>query len=568
MVTGQDEGNGQILKIIPELALQQHIAILGKTGSGKTFAAKGIVEGLLKANRRVGVVDPTDAWWGLRSGHDGTSPGFPILVLGGDHGDLPLPALGGAAVARLLINGANLVASTKHLTVGERTRWFIDFAGTLNRLNRAPLHLILDEAHNFAPQGKVPDPDTGKMLHAANTLASGGRAIGIRLIMITQRPQKLHKDALTSADTLIAMRVLAPHDRLAVEDWIKGCGDLAQGKEVLNSLASLQQGEGWVWYPEGGHLARVKFPPIGTFDSSATPTEGHALVAPKGAAEIDLTEIKAALADAVKEAEANDPKLLRAEVAKLKKMLDNAARTAPVLATKEELDRAYSIGHDQGCIEGWNNAIAEVEPRLNTANLAIGDALKITTRLVSAFQMYPKRNTTDIQVAEKRPAPVLQRADAGPAATMPKAERLILTALAQYPQGRSKVQVAILTGYTANGGGFRNSVGSLRSAGLINGVADRLEITHAGLSALGQFTPLPHGQELLEHWFRSLGRAERKILEVLTEAYPHTLSKAQIATRAGYETEGGGFRNALGKLRTLELIEGRGEMRAKDDFFQ
>lgn len=151
---------------------------------------------------------------------------------------------------------------------------------------------------------------------------------------------------------------------------------------------------------------------------------------------------------------------------------------------------------------------------------------------------------------------------------MPKAERLILTALAQYPQGRSKVQVAILTGYTANGGGFRNSVGSLRSAGLINGVADRLEITHAGLSALGQFTPLPHGQELLEHWFRSLGRAERKILEVLTEAYPHTLSKAQIATRAGYETEGGGFRNALGKLRTLELIEGRGEMRAKDDFFQ
>lgn len=35
-------------------------------------------------------------------------------------------------------------------------------------------------------------------------------------------------------------------------------------------------------------------------------------------------------------------------------------------------------------------------------------------------------------------------------------ERRILTALAQYPQGRSKVQVAVLTGYAASGGGFNN----------------------------------------------------------------------------------------------------------------
>jgi hypothetical protein len=41
--------------------------------------------------------------------------------------------------------------------------------------------------------------------------------------------------------------------------------------------------------------------------------------APKGAAEIDLTEIRAAMADAVKEAEANDPKLLRAKIRELEK---------------------------------------------------------------------------------------------------------------------------------------------------------------------------------------------------------------------------------------------------------
>jgi hypothetical protein len=45
-------------------------------------------------------------------------------------------------------------------------------------------------------------------------------------------------------------------------------------------------------------------------------------------------------------------------------------------------------------------------------------------------------------------------------------ERRILTALAQYPQGRSKVQVAVLTGYAATGGGFNNYLGALRSRGL------------------------------------------------------------------------------------------------------
>jgi hypothetical protein len=150
---------------------------------------------------------------------------------------------------------------------------------------------------------------------------------------------------------------------------------------------------------------------------------------------------------------------------------------------------------------------------------------------------------------------------------MSKAERLALTALAQYPQGRSKVQIAILTGYAVNGGGFANALGALRSAGRIEGASDRLTITQAGLAALGPFEPLPRGRALLDYWLGQLGKAERKALEALAEVYPRTLSKAQLAARAGYEADGGGFNNALGKLRSLELIAGRGEIRASEDLF-
>ena len=61
--------------------------------------------------------------------------------------------------------------------------------------------------------------------------------------------------------------------------------------------------------------------------------------------------------------------------------------------------------------------------------------------------------------------------------------------------------------------------------------------------------------------------AERAVLKVLTDAYPQALTAEEVAERAGYEAAGGGFRNALGKLRTLELITGRGELRASEELF-
>ena len=67
----------------PAKALEQHIAILGKTGSGKTYAAKGIVEGILSDGGRVCIIDPTGAWHGLRSSATGKSAGFPVVIFGG-----------------------------------------------------------------------------------------------------------------------------------------------------------------------------------------------------------------------------------------------------------------------------------------------------------------------------------------------------------------------------------------------------------------------------------------------------------------------------------------------------
>jgi hypothetical protein len=139
--------------------------------------------------------------------------------------------------------------------------------------------------------------------------------------------------------------------------------------------------------------------------------------------------------------------------------------------------------------------------------------------------------------------------------------------LAQYPHGRSKVQVAMLTGYAATGGGFNNYLGAMRSRGLIEGDGDRLTITDAGIQMLGSWEPLPAGSALVDYWRGRLGKAERLILETLTQSYPESLTKEEVAAKAGYEANGGGFNNALGRLRTLELVQGRGELRASGVLF-
>jgi hypothetical protein len=74
----------------PDAALDADIALLGKKGRGKTYTAKGLVEGLLQMGRRVIVLDPLSVWWGLKASANGRSPGFPIVVFGGPKADIPI----------------------------------------------------------------------------------------------------------------------------------------------------------------------------------------------------------------------------------------------------------------------------------------------------------------------------------------------------------------------------------------------------------------------------------------------------------------------------------------------
>lgn len=94
-----------------------------------------------------------------------------------------------------------------------------------------------------------------------------------------------------------------------------------------------------------------------------------------------------------------------------------------------------------------------------------------------------------------------------------------------------------------------------------------LEQTHGHVQQIvldpeGEFSSLREKHDyILAQWMRQTSKAERSILEALAAEAPRSMSVEEIAEATNYEAGGGGFRNAIGRLRTLEVIRGglRGE---------
>lgn len=147
--------------------------------------------------------------------------------------------------------------------------------------------------------------------------------------------------------------------------------------------------------------------------------------------------------------------------------------------------------------------------------------------------------------------------------------RKLLSVLVQYPDGRTKSQLALLAGYSAKGGGFNNALSRLRTEQLINR-GEPIVAAEGALNLLGEVEALPTGEELFRYWLNhpKVKKAERAILEALRDQGGGPLEKEELADLAGYEPTGGGFNNALSKLRTLELVTGRGDIALSDELFE
>jgi hypothetical protein len=585
---------------LPDTAVTDGFAILAKRGKGKTNLAGVMEEIFLRRGHSIVVLDPPDAHWGIRYEADEegkpTGPsGFDVLIIGGEHGDIPIEQTNGREAARIIVDGnISSVIEMRALGFTERQRWCAEFADEIFRINSTPRHIFFEEAQNFLPQLLKFDEQKA-VLYAMSRIIEEGRSSGLGFTIISQRPAKVNKDALTQIDNMIVLGMMGPQDIDQVEEWFKHhFHDKEALRAMIDTLPKLRAGEAWALMPE--HLKEpVKFTARlrVTYHAGRTPKPGESKVnVDKFSVSEAVKKLKNSFAERQKEQRTEIQNLNEAKkrIRELEKQLRAQTKPAPV---KPQLDHHAMKAATQildGKIREYRKTLADATSRCKyirqhaekiVAMATIGEELK-----VGEIPSFP----VEKQEVSVKPAPAftVSRPPHKPSEWLPTRpadvelsngdlkgpHKAILRALGELlsigKESAPKPMVAAWAGYSPGGGAFMNPLGALRSWGLVDyPTPGNVALTATGRDKVGPCEP-PDQEEIHRRVRDVLPGPARKILSVFLELEPGTeLSKADLAERAGYSEGGGAFANPLGALRTAGFVDypRSGYVRAADWLF-
>jgi hypothetical protein len=556
---------------IPDAALDDRLAFVGTSGSGKTYAAGTAVERLLNTKKRVVILDPTDVWWGLRSQADGKRPAYAIPIFGGAHGDLPLNESAGALIGETVATMAEscIVSLGGFASSAADRRFMLSFLEALYRkASGEPFHLIVDEADLFAPQ--KPQKGDERLLHFMEQIVRRGRVKGFIPWLISQRPAVLNKNVLSQADGLIALKLTSSQDRDAIGAWIEGQADRQQGKDMLASLPGMQRGQGVVWIPGRGILATSAFPVKSTFDSSRTPKRGEA----KRTASLqplDLNSLKDKLAKVADDAKANDPAELKKQIADLQRQMrqSSKAASAPVV-DQTAIERAYQKGVAQERARA-DRVIAAIGKHIIEA-IKVGQHTANAERLVvewlqqerSAPPSKPGHGALPIYGAKNAPTP--KPIDAASDGKLGPERRVLAVLASRHPARLTEAQWATMAGMKRTSGTWGTYKSRLRTGNLIEADGNLWGVTESGFAAIGGQPPAADNP--IDVWRNALG-PERRMFDLLVEAYPNKLTREEIAARLEMVSSSGTFGTYLSRLRSNNLAEVTSDgVRATNDLME
>lgn len=542
-----------------EVLLASRLLIQANSGGGKSWQLRRLIEQLF-GKVQVIVVDPEGDFATLREKYD--------FVLVGKDGETPADIRSAGLLAHKLLElHASAVCDLYEMPRHDQHLWVKLFLESLINAPKKlwhPVVVVIDECHQFAPEKGHGE---SVALHAVADLASKGRKRGFALVAATQRLGKFSKDvAAELANVLVGCTTIdIDQKRAAAAMGVSGT------PEFFKQLKMLEPGE---FYGLGRAIAKdmIKFESGDVFTTHPKVGTSGKIVAPPPSDKVrgmlpQLSDLPAAAEEKIR-----TERELRQEIAELNRKLKAVPlpplppSPAPIPVLKDEqitrLERAIEALNKR--TEDNRRIIEKNEAEISAATKEIIKGIEVF-KANGTFQVFQvKSSKTTITVPPMmRPGEVLKIATNG---TLPKCERAILTALAQMGKPTGKNKIAILSGYSVNSGGFNNSMGKLRSLGYIGGKGE-VGITDEGFKALGPYDELPTGSALHAYWLKELPKCEAAILHCLIDEYPAAMNKAAIGQATGYSDNSGGFNNALGRLRTLQLIQGYGDIQASRDLF-
>ena len=439
---------------LPLDAVTRTFAILAIRGAGKTTTAKRMAEEMARCGLPWICFDPVGVWWGIRATPEGKPGGYPVVVIGGQHGDLPLEKGSGQRIAEALI--AENVCAVVDLSRETKTFWhtFVtDFSLRLLALSPAtPRHLFLEEAPEFVPQRSSVFL-TQRCKEAVERLVSLGRNSGYGCTLISQRPATVDKNVLSQCENLFVLRTTGPHDRKALTEWVEGHGLAHEVEPVFRmaDLAVLPNGTAWFWSPEWlNQFVKVQITPSMTYHPGATRQVGKAIQS------VELADVAGF-------------------VAKLTRQLNKASVTMPPPATTSKTTRAFPSKDtpiaDMISTDSWDARDEEIVTLQTNLDDALRRAHEAERRLDVVKKLLQPQYDGFKTVFEAAGTANGTAVDAGVYAPwLAKAGRAgcrrLLEVVIQRRQ-LTRTQLATLAGLGPNTGTFRNYLSWLRRNGIV-----------------------------------------------------------------------------------------------------
>jgi len=516
--------------------------VLGIRDSGKTYTATVLAERMFDAGVPFTAFDPIGVWRFLRV--PGQGRGYPVVVAGGQDGDLPLtPASAPMIVEAAMANGVSLVIDLfdMHLSKADWRRIVRDCVRLMLHRNKEHglRHVFLEEAAEFAPQRVI----DGEVYAEIEKLARMGGNSRLGYTLINQRAEEVNKAVLELCDNLFLHRQKGKNSLNSLGKWLD-LADIADHKAIIASLPMLPQGECWAWMAGSDEPRRIKVPAKNSLHPDRRVMRGDTEIATRSGVDVGsfVEALQKTLPSIEAATKASDPKALNAEIARLTRELAKAQRQvgAPpepvkVIANQADIDAARAEGERIGIAIGISRAQQAVA------------ALRVDAPMPS------ERSTSSIPRATRAarvPAKPIQSDG-----TVPTGCAKPLAALAAvYPSGLSEPQWATAAGYKRSGGTWGTYKSRLKAAGMIEQREGRFFATEAGATAVGdvELPPSP-GPDLVRWWAARLPGTTR-IAEALISAHPRALAREELAAMVDMSAAGGSFGTYLSRLAGADII--------------
>lgn len=195
------------------------VAIIGESGSGKSYAIAKILESALDQNAQICVIDIHGEYHTLQEIYPNQ-----IIVCGRDPIPISIDFIDSVYMP-LIRTGKSLIMDARELALDEDD--FNKFCEKFIRAfwkeqvnNPKPILFVLEEAQIIAPQEK--SFDVMRRVKLLKSLATGGRKFGIFFILSTQRPAELHKTPLSQTWIRLFGSLTEKRDYDAIKIHLKG----------------------------------------------------------------------------------------------------------------------------------------------------------------------------------------------------------------------------------------------------------------------------------------------------------------------------------------------------------